>query len=200
MDKQEFLARLRKGLAGLPREEAEERLAFYSEMIDDRVEDGLSEEAAVAGIGSVDEIVAQIVAEIPLTRIVRERVKSKRRMKAWEIILLVLGSPIWLALMISAFAVLLSVYIVIWSVIVSLWAVFVSFAAGALGGAAAGILLVCRGDLWAGLVMISAGLALAGLAIVLFFACRALTRGALTLTKTIALWVKSLFVRKEKSG
>ena len=46
MNKQEFLNQLRSGLNGLPHEEIEERVMFYSEMIDDRVEEGLSEEDA----------------------------------------------------------------------------------------------------------------------------------------------------------
>ena len=50
MTKKEFLARLRRGLAQLPPEEREERLAFYSEMIDDRMEEGLSEQEAVASL------------------------------------------------------------------------------------------------------------------------------------------------------
>ena len=44
MRKQEFLAQLRKALSGLPQDEIEERLTFYGEMIDDRMEEGLSEE------------------------------------------------------------------------------------------------------------------------------------------------------------
>ena len=39
MNKQEFLMRLREGLSGLPQNEIEERLTFYSEMIDDRIEE-----------------------------------------------------------------------------------------------------------------------------------------------------------------
>ena len=56
MNKQEFLDRLRKGLSGLPQAEREERLLFYSEMIDDRMEEGLTEEEAVAALGSLEEI------------------------------------------------------------------------------------------------------------------------------------------------
>ena len=58
MSKQEFLALLREGLSGLPREDAEERLAFYGEMIDDLMEDGMTEEDAVARIGPVDSVVS----------------------------------------------------------------------------------------------------------------------------------------------
>ena len=47
MRKQEFLTELRKGLSGLPQDDIEERLSFYSEMIDDQIEEGLAEEEAV---------------------------------------------------------------------------------------------------------------------------------------------------------
>ena len=56
----------------LPQGDVEERLTFYSEMIDDRMEEGISEEEAVCEIGSVDEIVSQIIADIPFTKLVRE--------------------------------------------------------------------------------------------------------------------------------
>ena len=57
MNKQEFLMRLREGLSGLLQNEIEERLTFYSEMIDDRIEEGLSEEQAIGEIGDIDEII-----------------------------------------------------------------------------------------------------------------------------------------------
>ena len=75
MSKQEFLARLRKGLSGLPQEDIEERLGFYSEMIEDQMEEGISEEEAVSAVGAVDEIVAQVVAQTPIARIAKERIK-----------------------------------------------------------------------------------------------------------------------------
>ena len=199
MSKQEFLVRLREELSGLPQDDAAERLAFYNEMIDDLVEDGLSEEAAVAEIGPVDKIVSQIIAETPLPRLVKERMRTKRRLQAWEIILLVLGFPVWLPLLIAAVAIVLSVYIVIWAVVLSLWAVEISFIAGALGGAAAGALFLCLGDGQQGLLMLSAGIMLAGLSIFLFFGCRAITGGAAILTKKIAWGMKSLFLRKENA-
>lgn len=195
MTKQEFLDRLREALSGLPQDEIAERLAFYEEMIDDRTEDGLREEDAVAGLGSVEDIAAQIASEIPLAKLMKAKLKTSRKLKAWSIVLLVL----WLLLLLAAGAVLLSVYIVIWSLTVSLWAVAVSFAAGALGGAAAGIAFFCRGEAPQGLAMLGAGFVLAGLAIFLFFGCRAATKGAWLLTKKITRGVKRLFLRKERA-
>ena len=100
MDKQEFLSKLRAKLFGLPQKELEERLSFYSEMIDDRIEEGLSEETAVKELGTVDVVAGQIIAEIPLSKLVKERIKPKRALNVWEIVLLAIGSPIWLSLMI----------------------------------------------------------------------------------------------------
>ena len=197
MNREEFLTGLREGLAGLPREDVEERLAFYEEMIDDRMEEGLPEEDAVAEIGPVDDVVRQIVADTPLPKIVQERIRPKRRLRAWEILLLVLGSPLWLALLIAGFAVLFSVYVVIWAVVVSIWAVDLALSFAVFTQVVGGIMGFCEGKLDLGLAVIGFGLFLAGLAILLFFACVALTKAAARLTKKIALGIKSLFMRKE---
>lgn len=197
MNKQEYLSRLRQRLSGLPQSDMDERVAFYSEMIDDRMEDGLSEEDAVAEVGSVDEVVSQIVAETPLSTLVKQRIKPKHRLQAWEIMLLILGFPLWFSLLIAAFAVLFSVYIVIWAVIISLWAVDVSFAAASLGGLITGFMMLCRDDAVQGWLMLGAAIVLAGLFLFLLLGCKAVTHVALALTRKIALWVKSLFFKKE---
>ena len=197
MSKQEFLARLRKGLLGLPQDDIEERLTFYSEMIDDRMEEGLSEEDAVSAIGNVDEIVAQVIADIPLAKIAKERIKPKRRLKAWEAVLLALGSPIWLSLGVAAFAVILSLYVSLWAVIISLWSVFVSVAACSLGGILACVIFAAGGNGASGAAMLAAGIVCVGLSIFLFYGCKAATAGTLILTKKMALWTKNIFIKKE---
>ncbi len=197
MSRAEFLEVLRKRLSGLPREEVEERLAFYNEMIDDRIEDGLTEAEAVAGIGSVDDVARQIMAEIPLTTLVREKVRPKRTLRVWEIILLVLGSPIWLSLLIAAFAVGLSLYIVLWSLVVCLWAVVVSLAASAVWCLFQVFLYQRAGNPGGAFFAGGAALACAGLAILMFFASVAATKGIARLTKKMILGIKSWFVGKE---
>ena len=184
MKKEEFLARLRQGLSGLPQDEIEERLSFYSEMIDDRMEEGLPEAEAVAAAGSVEEIAAQAVADIPLAKLAKERIRPKRRLRALEIVLLVLGAPLWLSLGIAAVAVGAALYVSVWAVIVSFWAVFAAFGVSAAGGAVLGAVL-------------AAGIVCAGLGIFSFFGCRAASKGVLVLTKNAALRLKGRFVRKE---
>lgn len=197
MSKQEFLAELQKGLSGLPQEDIEERLTFYSEMIDDRMEEGFAEEDAVREIGTINEVVSQIIADIPLTKIVKERVRPERTLRIWEIVLLVLGSPIWLSLLIAAFIVILAAYIVMWSVIISLWAIEASLAACSLGGVIATAFFAFQGNGLIGIAMLGAGIFCMGLSIFLFFGCKEATYGILLLTKKMALGIKSLFVGKE---
>lgn len=197
MCKQEFLDKLRTRLDGLPKQDLEERLAFYSEMIDDRMEEGLAEEEAVLDIGPVERIAEQIVSDIPLTKIAKEKIKSKRRLKAWEIVLLALGSPIWLSLLIAAFAVSLAIYAVLWALIISLWAIFASFAACALGFLIAGSVFVLSGNTASGIATLGAALICAGLAILLFFGCKAATKGMAWLTAKIPYGIKKCFLKKE---
>ena len=195
MNKQEFLARLREGLGGLPQNDVEERLAFYDEMIEDRMEEGLSECEAVASIGSVDEIISQIVADVPLSKIVKEKIKPARQLKVWEILLLVLGSPIWLSLVIAAVAVIVSLYASLWAVVISLWAVFASLAASFVGCLLACFVFLAGGNATAGVATLAAGLVCAGLSIFAFYGCFGITRGIGICTKNIAIWVKKRFVK-----
>ena len=74
MMKKMFLDRLRVRLSCLPKEEQDERIAFYSEMIDDRMEDGLTEEEAVKAITSIDDITKEVINDV---EVVNSTSKSK---------------------------------------------------------------------------------------------------------------------------
>lgn len=199
MHKQEFLAQLRKGLSGLPQDDMEERLTFYSEMIEDQMEEGLSEEEAVSAVGSVEEIVAQVKADIPSTKIAKEKTPPKRRLNTGEIVLLALGAPIWLSLGIAVLAVILSLYASLWAIIISLWAVFASLSACSIGGVLACVIFMISANATSGVAMLAAGILCAGLSIFTFFGCKGATKGALLLTKKIAIWIWHCFRRKEKA-
>lgn len=197
MTKQEFISQLKSSLSGLPDNDIEERLSFYEEMVDDRIEEGLSEEDAVAQIGSVDEVVSQILSDTSIVKLVKEKISPKRKMRVWEIILLILGSPIWLSILIALFAVVLSVYIVLWALILTIWVVGAAFAVSAPAAVIVGIFFICSGDTVAGLSMISAAFVCAGLAIFTIIASKAATIGAARLTKKITTGLKRCFIKEE---
>ncbi len=195
MNKLEFFERLKKGLTGLPENEIEERLNFYSEMIDDRIDEGVTEEEAVSQIGSIDDIISQIVSETPLSDLVKEKVKPKRALRAWEIVLLVLGAPVWLSLLLALFSVIFALYITIWSLLVSLWAVGASIVASTVALFVAAVALIISGNMLASVAMVGAGLVLAGLSIFFFFGCKVATKGCVLLTKKILQGIKYLFIK-----
>lgn len=199
MSKLQFLMELYEGLSDLPEDDVEEHVTFYSEMIDDLMEEGLSEEEAVAEIGDIDELIAQIIAEIPFTKRVKGKIVSKKRLKTWEIVLIVLGAPLWLSLLIAACAVILSLYVVLLSVIIALWAVFVSLFGCFFGCVVAGIWTSFSGNGLTGIAITSAGIICAGLSIFLFYGCKAATKGALLLTKKVTLGIKRWFIHKEEA-
>lgn len=200
MSKQEFLLELQNALCGLPQDDIQKSLDFYSEMIDDRIEDGLLEEDAIAQIGDIQEIAKQILTDTPITKLVKQKIKRTRRMSALEIVLLVLGSPIWLSLILSAVAVALSVYVSLWSVVISLWACEAAFVGSAFGGFVSAIVIFTTGqNTYAGLMMLAGGIFLVGFSILFSFVCKWATKGMIWLTKKLTLWIKSRFLRKEKS-
>ena len=200
MNKQEFLWRLMDGLSGLPMEDIDRSLDYYSEMIDDRMEDGLSEEEAVAALGPVGEICSQILAETPLSRLVKEAVRPKRKFRVWEIILLVLGSPVWVPLIGAALIVVVTVYLSIWAVLLSLYAADLAGAVAGLAGVVTMFRMLSMGQTAEGILFLGGGLVCIGLAILLFFGFNQLTKGLVWVTKRGLLALKGCFVRKEAAA
>lgn len=180
MNKTDFLEKLSACLCGLPIEEIEKRLEFYEEMINDYMEDGMTEEEAIAKLGNPEEIANQIIADIPLGTLVKEKIKRHKRMSAGQIVFLVLTSPIWASLLIS-------VLCVVFSVLASLWAVFVSLAACGLAGVILGVAFMALGKMPTGIVTLGGAVAFIGLAILFFFLCYFATKGTIRLIKNALL-------------
>lgn len=200
MSKQEFIEKLRVKLSNLPQKEVDDRIAFYSEMIDDKIEDGILEEDAVKSIGDVDDIASQIITEIPLSKIVKEKLKINRKLELWEIALMILCAPILISVIVGLFVVIFSIYISLWSVVVSLWAGFVSLCAGAVYGILVGGTLMIFGDTFVNLVIFSLGILAAGLAIFLYFGCKYTTKGMVYITKKLIYIIKIAFAKKEATN
>lgn len=196
MNKAEFIDNLRAKLSGLPESEIEERLAFYSEMIDDRVEDGRTEEQAVDEIGSIDEIATQTLADTSLLKLAKEKFLPKRKLEPWEIILIVLSAPIWFSILISLFAVVISIYASLWAGIISLWAAEVSLIACAGSAIFISLGLAIGGNFFGCLAILGTALILAGLSILMFYGCKFATKAITFITTQVPLLIKKCFVNK----
>ena len=198
MSRDAFIGELRHRMAGLPQQTVERTVEYYSELIADSVEDGLSEEEAVARLGSLDEIVANVVKDTPLTQIVQTRVQEKKAkgVSGWVILLLVLGAPVWLPLLIAVLAVIFALYSALWAVVVGLWAAVAAVILAGLAAIAGGIVELCRLHLAQGLVLLGGGLMCLGLCVVAFLLMKLITLGTVKLCKLLWTGVKSLFVGK----
>ena len=210
MRKSEFLTELRNCLHGLPEEDIQSSLDYYAEMIDDRTEEVGDEEAAVAGVGKPWDVAAEIRNEKSTETTANKTtekapeggekiIKEKRRISPLVIILLILGSPIWISLLVAAFSIVIAVYVVLWSVIVGLWSAMATLGASALAGILYLPYYAVMGEVWVGIALAGAGLLLSGLSVFAFFGCLAATKGMAILSKQIFCFIRFCFVGRRAS-
>ena len=99
MTKADFLQLLERALAQLPEEERQANLEYYSELLDDMLEEGMTEAEATAKLGSPSQIAQSILQEVPLGKLVSTRMKPKSGWTPLAIVLAVVGSPVWVPLL-----------------------------------------------------------------------------------------------------
>ncbi|MCQ2458442.1 MAG: DUF1700 domain-containing protein [Clostridia bacterium] len=196
MTRIEFMVALEKALEGFPRETADETLAYYSEILSDRMEEGADEAEAVASVGTVDEIRDSILSEMPVRKLVRETIKPRKHFSTAAILLLILSLPVTLPLAVSLFAVILSAFIAFWAVIISLWAAEAALIAGGIGGIGLAVAELIRGNPFQALFAFGAGLVCPALAVFMFFVFKALTRALIAAGKAVLKGVKRIFIRR----
>ncbi len=197
MDKHEFLSALEKRLEGIPEADRQASLDFYSEMLDDLTEGGMTEPEAVASLGSADAIAEEILMDLPLPKLVKARMKPKRRMRAWEIVLIAAGAPVWAPILLGLVAVALAVYITLWAVVLSLYAADLALAVSVPTGIITAVLLFVQGQPAGGLLLLGAGLVLAGLTVLWLLLCNLTAKGVWQLGKLTLRGTKACFVRKK---
>ncbi len=197
MNKQEYLEAIRSRISAMPADDVNRFMDYYSEMIDDRVEDGLSEEEAVADMGSPEAAVEQILEEMPLTKLVKEKIKPKHELKAWEVILIVLGSPVWIPLLITAAVLLLTLWIVGFALLISFYAVVLSFVAAGIGGLICAIPLFIANSPYTAVLMLGAALIGIGIAILFVVSVKPVTVGIFKVCKASVNGIKRMFVKEK---
>jgi uncharacterized membrane protein len=196
MNKESYLAQIRQLLQSLPEEDRERSLAFYAESIDDRIEDGMSEEEAVASLESPEEAAQTILMNMPIPKLVKARVKQ-RRMGAVEILLLVLGFPLWFPLLLTILILGLTAYLLVWTLVLVLAAVVLALGLSAVAGVIAAVYFIIKAGLPLFLLSLGAALVLTGLAVLFGFAAAGMGRLAVKLGKAMVRGLKSLLIRKE---
>jgi len=194
MNKVEFLQYLSLALNKLPQYEIDQSLAFYAEMIDDRIEEGCSETDAVASLGNVADVAAQIIAETPI--VPKTIAKANTGSRTLNIVLLIAFCWIWIPICAAFAAVVLSIYLAIWAVIVAFWAVVLAFIASGLACLVAAVYLLITMFPSTALFSVGAGLTLVGIGLLCYFGALAVSKGLFKLTKLFVKKIRSLFVKE----
>ena len=184
MRKDEFLKALKAKLSKNKIDDIGERVKFYSEMLDDLIEEGIPEEEAVQKIyGSLD------FGEDKLSSPKDGTGARTINLKTYQKVLFWVGTPLWLSLLIALLSAVLALFITFWALIGVLWALvgcaWAVFGAIAISGAV-GILFGVF-ELFvnapAGLALIGASFVCFGLSFPAFLGCKLATRGGAWLTK-----------------
>ena len=186
MNKVQFLSAVREKTADLPQNEENRLLEYYAEMIDEAVEEGLSEEEAITRLGSWEDICTQIndfrtadaITEHPISDEANEKQEQQKTEKTprkrislptWAVVLLILTSPVWGAIVLSlgivVFAVIASLVVIGGALVISLFAVVLSLAVVGVVGIPAGVVLLATSGIAPFLLTLGGGLVCVGLAI-----------------------------------
>lgn len=158
----------------------------------------MTEAEATAKLGSPSQIAQSILQEVPLGKLVSTRMKPKSGWTPLAIVLAVVGSPVWVPLLLLAAALVLSLF-------VSIWALGVGGGGRCgrpCGGGGGRAILAIRAavlTLPLGLLLLGGGLVLLGLCVLGGLMAVELCKLLWQLTVWLAHKIKGLFIRKEEN-
>lgn len=117
MNKVKFLNEIKVNLKDFKKEEIDRIIEYYEEMIDDKIEMGLSEEEAISSLGDVNEITTEIK-----TNLLGERSKNKstNSLRNFILILGICTSPVLIPIAIGFSVLFIGILIVIGAVFLSI--------------------------------------------------------------------------------
>ncbi len=188
MNKIEFLTELKMALAALPPDDVDAAIDYYSEVIDDSVDAGLSPVAAVALLPTPEELAKKILStEVPRRSSVgmhnrRESMYEspkrapRRKRRAWEWILLAVAIPFLLVFAAAALILLFAVSLAGFAFLILLYALNLALAAvGVMGMVISPFSAIIHGSFPLFLLLFGIALFSLGSSLLLFACCKALT-------------------------
>jgi len=196
MTKAEYLSRLESLLSCLPEGQRAESLAFYEEMILDRMEEGLSEEEAVSTLDAPGVVAEAILDDLPAVPRVVAKTRRKSRVLLW--VLVILGFPVWGALLAALAITVLSFYATVWIFVAVVWGLAVLLVLGCPLFLLFSVCGVIVGNAPYTLVEFGAALVALGLGLLLRLAFE-LTRGVALLSAAVVRRAMSPFVKRHDS-
>lgn len=200
MKKEEFLKKLKEELENANINNTNDIIEYYEEIIDDKIEEGITEKEAVSSIGSIDTIIKNELLDRPMTTIIKEKVKDKKEKaekngtKPLLIALIILGIPVWVPLLIGLIGIIIGILCSVFGIIIALFASILG-----IGIASIACLFTCIVSIFTNsghitLMVFSVGLILAGLVMLLIPFSALITKGIINIIKTLIKGIKKIFV------
>lgn len=191
MTKSTFIDTLRGLLESLNEDECNKFISYYEEIIEDYKESGLTEEEVIKKIGSPQSIAKNILSEEDSININIPSFNSK----ILNIILLILGFPLWGSLLLTVVLLILSAYIIIWCIPFTTGVSSIAFLAAALFSIV-GSPFMMADVLTVGIVQLGLGIASVGIFILLGFITIYLSKKFIFITKQLTFKVFKSFNKK----
>ncbi len=198
MTKADFLRLLERALMQLSEEERQKNLEYYSELLDDMMEEGMTEAEATAKLGSPNQIAQNILQEMPLSKLVSTRMKPRSGWTPLAVVLAVVGSPVWVPLLLAVVAIVLALFVSIWALGFAAVAVVIALAVAVVAAPIFAVRAAVM-TLPLGLMLLGAGLVLLGLCVLGGLMAVELCKLLWQLTVWLAHKIKGLFIRKEEN-
>lgn len=194
MTKREFVYALRCRLNDLPVPETEPYIEYYIEMIDDRIDEGMTEEEAVADVGTPEEIEHRIRIQYAndghssrqgegFFARMRRKLHLDRPLEGWQAVVLVVAILLFFPLMgmviglvFGALGLIVGMFFTAFGVVVACYATTVGLFAGGIGLLVTGIIRLAQHLTGEGLFLLGGGFLLIGLSALALWGVVALTR------------------------
>lgn len=191
MTKTTFIDTLRGLLQSLNEDECNKFISYYEEIIEDYKENGLTEEEVIKKIGTPQSIADNILSEQDSINIKVPSFSSK----ILNIILLILGFPLWGSLLLALVLLILSAYIIIWCIPFTTGASSIAFFVAALISII-GSPFMMADVLTVGIVQLGLGVSSVGLSILLGCITIYLSKKLVVITKKLTFKIFKSFNKK----
>ena len=209
MTKTEYISRLTELLSDLDQGYVSSSVQYYTEMIDDRIEDGLTEEEAINAIGSPEETAERIRSEAPefdsnsssesdfepiqnnAPTTEAETITDKKSKKGLTVLA-------WILILVGIISAVFSFFCALWAVVISAWAVSCGLIGIGVYFIVYSIIAFITAGAGTGLFCLGAGVLLTGISLFGIIGSKYLSKGVLYITKLIPCSIVKLF--KERRG
>ncbi|WP_265459030.1 DUF1700 domain-containing protein [Enterococcus sp. HY326] len=190
MNRVNFIKALAEELAYQVRpSELHQIIQYYDEIIEDLMEEGFSEEQAVAKLGSPRKLALEATGEKEI------EVNLPMKFSPLVIILLIIGFPLWGSLLFAALMLVLSFYIVLWCVpfITAIFG-FAGTFAGFLSALSSPLVMI--GSLGVGMIQLGTGVLFFGLGLLSLVATYLMSGFFLRVTRKTFIVLKNILFKR----